>query len=235
MIPADGTARPQPAGKISAADSGVPPARSRAAAGGYTAGEQESVRPGHRAATSASLQLKVPVARYPATLALLSGIGRVTARHQLATDVTQQVADVGSRVASARAAISQLRTLLRHAGSVSGLLRVQNQITSQESNLEALLAQQRALSAQTSYATVSMLLLRPHVVPRRKPRKPRPHGFVTGLAAGWHALRAAITWLLAALGAVLPIGLVLAALGGIGYGAWRRIARRRARTTAPSG
>ena len=45
--------------------------------------------------------------------------------------------------------------------AVTGLLQVQKQITSDESDLEALLAQQRALDHETSYATVSMLLLGP--------------------------------------------------------------------------
>ena len=76
--------------------------------------------------------------------------------------MTQQVADVTSRVASAQAAIAQLRALLRQAGSVSALLDVQEQINSQESDLEALQAQQRALARATTFATVSLLLVSHH-------------------------------------------------------------------------
>ena len=77
-------------------------------------------------------------------------------------DVTQQVADVGSRVASAQAAISQLRALLKRAGSVGALLSVQDEINSQEASLEALLAQQRSLAHETSYATVTVTLIGHH-------------------------------------------------------------------------
>ncbi len=134
------------------------------AVGGYVAREQEITPPGrHR--TSVQLALKIPVAQYAQTLDKLKALhGKQIAFNQHAVDVTQRVADVNSRVASAQAAISQLRALLRRAGSVSQLLPVQEQINSQESELEALLAQQRALAHETSYATVTVLLLGHHAV-----------------------------------------------------------------------
>jgi Domain of unknown function (DUF4349) len=198
-------------------------------AGGYTASEQESARPGHAPAV-ASLQLKIPVAAYPAAMQRLSsGLGRQTSLTQRATDVTGQVADVSSRVTSARDAISQLRALLRRAGSVSGLLSVQDQINAQESSLESLQARQRALTREVSYATVSLQLVsKPRrIVASKKAR----HGFTGGLASGWHGLRAAISWLLTALGVILPFAAVLALVGGTGYWVRRRL-RRGSRTPA---
>jgi hypothetical protein len=52
------------------------------------------------------------------TLAELATLGKHLVFNQQAQDVTQQVADVNSRVASAEAAIKQLRTLLSRAGDV---------------------------------------------------------------------------------------------------------------------
>ncbi len=195
------------------------------AAGGYLAAEQESSQPGQRHVASASLQLKVPVPGYQAALGSLRiKLGSPTALSQRAQDVTQQVADVTSRVASAQAAIAQLRTLLQRAGSVSDLLDVQEQINSQESDLEALQAQQRALARATTFATVSLLLVSHHAEPVRKKQE---HGFVTGLAAGWRGLRRATAWLLTAVGTVLPFALIVALAGGIGYAGRRRLLRRR--------
>jgi Domain of unknown function (DUF4349) len=199
-------------------------------AGGYSASEQESARPGH-APASASLQLKVPVAAYPATLQRLSAdLGRETSLSQHASDVTARVADVASRVGSARDAITQLRALLRRAGSVSGLLSVQDQINAQESSLEALQAQQRALTREVSYATVSVLLVSQHrkSVKSRKPAR----GFAAGLGSGWHGLLAVTSWLLTALGVVLPFAIVLALAGGAGYWARRRLRRGSRASTA---
>ena len=208
----------------------VPAAVQHAAAivtanGGYLAAEQESSQPGQRQASSASLQLKVPGPGYqPALGTLRTELGTPTSLSQRAQDVTQQVADVTSRVASAQAAIAQLRALLRRAGSVSGLLNVQEQINSQESDLEALQAQQRALAHATTFATVSLLLVSHHAEPVKKKKE---HGFLAGLAAGWRGLRRATAWLLTAVGAALPFALIVAVAVGIGYAGRRRLLRRR--------
>jgi Domain of unknown function (DUF4349) len=201
------------------------------AAGGYTAGEQaRSGQARNRQRPRVSLTLKVPVAAYPATLRQLGKLGRQASLSQQSSDVTQQVADVNSRVASLRDAITALRSLLRRAGSVTGLLQVQNQIASDESDLEALLAQQRALDHETTYATISMLLLGPQ--PHAAAAAPHHwHGFLGGLGAGWRGLGHAGAWLATALGLILPFALALAVLGGLGYAGWHRYARRRARPT----
>ena len=66
------------------------------------------------------------------------------------------------------------RALLSHAGSVSDLLNVQNQINTEETPLEALQAQQRALSDETSYATVPLTILGPKASPGRAPDPKAP-------------------------------------------------------------
>src|SRR5215510_12600481 len=129
-------------------------------AGGYVSSETARFSHRHPADGTILIQLKIPVARYRATLAALSGqLGTRLSLAQRAQDVTQTVADVTSRVASSQAAIAQLRKLLARAGSVSSLLMVQNQINAEESSLEALQSQQRALAHQTTYGTVSVLLV----------------------------------------------------------------------------
>ncbi len=138
------------------------------AAGGYVSSEQSSINPADRARSKVSLQLKIPVVVYPATLRTLSTVlGTQTSLAQHAQDVTEQVADVSSRVTSAQDAITQLQTLLKRAGSVTSLLSVQEQINAEESGLEALQAQQRALARETSYATVSVVLVSQHLAAHR--------------------------------------------------------------------
>jgi Domain of unknown function (DUF4349) len=192
-------------------------------AGGYTAAEQARAGSSRQRAR-VSLTLKIPVPGYQAALGTLGGLGRQTALRQQSTDVTQQVADVGSRVTSEQAEIGQLRGLLSRTGSVSDLLQVQQQLSNDESELEALQAQQKALNHETTYATISVLLLGP--VPRLAvAHRPARHGFATGLAAGWHGLAHATGWLLTAVGAVLPFAVVVAVLAGLGYAGRRRLSR----------
>jgi Domain of unknown function (DUF4349) len=196
------------------------------AAGGYVSSEQQTIPPGGDGSAEISLELKIPAPLYQATLSKLeTTLGRKVSLEAQAQDVTQQVADVSSRVTSAQAAIRQLRALLRRAGSVSELLAVQDEINTQESALEALLAQQRALGHETSDATVSLLLVGHHARIVAHHKKAR-HGFVSGLSAGWRALRAVVTGLLTAVGAALPFLVPVALLGGIGYAGRRRLARR---------
>jgi Domain of unknown function (DUF4349) len=203
--------------------------------GGYVSSEQARIDPADHARSTVSLQLKVPVAAYDTTLATLSAVlGTQTSLTQHAQDVTQQVADVGSLVTSAQAAITQLQALLKRAGSVSALLTVQEQINAQESSLEALQAQQRALTQETSYATVSVTLVGPPHHRGAAAARNRRHGFLAGLAAGWRGLRIAGSAVLTALGAVLPFAVVAAALAGAAYAGrrWlRRLLRRGSRPT----
>jgi hypothetical protein len=202
------------------------------AAGGYVSAENSSGAGAGQPASSAiaTVTLKIPAAVYPATLARLTGAGLGTqlSLQQQAQDVTQQVADVSSLVASDQAAISQLRALLKDAGSVGDLLSVQDQINAETSNLESMLAQQQALNHQTAYATVTLTLVGPKAVVKAKPRqKPAPPpGLASGLTGGWRAFRLTIDWLLAFIGAVAPFAAVVAVIGAAVWWARRRVAHR---------
>ncbi len=204
------------------------------AAGGYVSGEHASMTQSRHSKAMVSLQFKVPAADYQSTLSALSALGAKRSETQQAQDVTGTVADVNSRVASAQAAIAQLRRLLSRAGTVGGLLSVQEQINQEEASLEALQSQQRALARETTYATISMTVT--------GPPPPRPHhhphqavaGFLGGLAAGWRALRVVVAGLLTAAGAVLPfaIPLGLAALAAVATRRW--LGRRRSASARPA-
>ena len=130
-------------------------------AGGYVSAEHTSLSRNRSVRAMVNIQFKIPVGSYPATLTALGALGTKQSETQRAQDVTQTVADVTSRVTSAKATIVQLRKLLARAGTVNGLLSVQNQISQEEASLEALQSQQRALASETTYATVSMVILGP--------------------------------------------------------------------------
>jgi hypothetical protein len=206
------------------------------AAGGYVSGENASVDRAHPDRSTISMQLKIPVAAYAGTLSTLSTrLGSRLSLAQHAQDVTETVADVSSRVASARDAISQLRKLLARAGSVGSLLDVQNQINAEETGLESLLARQRALAHQTAFGTVSLLLVS-KPVPAVKHKK-TTGGFVAGLVAGWHGLVRVVSVLLTGAGAALPFAVILALAGYLAWRGRRWLLRRRPRpaTAGPGG
>ena len=132
------------------------------------------------------------------------------------------------------AAIAQLRALLSHAGSVGDLLSVQNQINDEEASLESMQAQQRALSHETTYATVSLTLLGPKAKPLvHRPKAPR--ALAGGFGAGWRALRVTVSWTLAFLGAIAPFAAIAAIAGYVIYRGRRRLIRRRPTAQSASG
>jgi Domain of unknown function (DUF4349) len=204
------------------------------AAGGYVAAENAANGQGNPSQATATVTFKIPVAVYPETLSALSagGLGTQLSLSQQAQDVTQQVADVSSRVTSDETAIVQLRALLAHAGSVGDLLSVQDQINTEEADLESMLAQQTALSHETSYATVTLNLVGPKVVVKPHPAK-APPGLTAGLSHGWHAFRLTLSWLLTVIGAAAPFIAVVAVIGGVAWWARRRVTRGRRRPNSP--
>jgi hypothetical protein len=204
-------------------------------AGGYVSNETTSANPDHPSQATASVQLKIPVTAYQATLGQLAdGLGTQLSLQQQAQDVTEQVADVNSQVTSDQAAIVQLRALLAHAGSVSDLLSVQNQINAEESQLESMQAQQRALDHEVTYATLTLTILGPQA--KTLVHHPKtPPSLASGLGAGWHAFRVAVSWTLALLGALAPFAAVAAIAVYVIYRGRRWVLRRRpgARSASP--
>jgi hypothetical protein len=197
------------------------------AAGGYVASENTLLDRTHPAQSTVSLQVKIPVATYPATLSALSTrLGTRISVSQQAQDVTQTVADVTSRVTSAQVAIRQLRALLGRAGTVGELLTVQNQIDQEESDLESLQSRQRALSHETSYATLTLMLVsKPHGAVMKHGKLA---GFTGGLKAGWHGLRVLVSLLLTGVGTALPFAALAALAAYCAYRALHWLLRRKA-------
>ena len=197
-----------------------------ASEGGYVSSENASSDPNHPDQSTATVELKIPVALYSVALhdLTLPSLGTQLSLQQQTQDVTEEVANVSSRVTSDEAAIAQLRTLLKHAGTVGDLLSVQDQINSEESDLEAMQAQQSALNHETSYATVTLTIVGPKAVPKPTKKAHTP-GLFSGLIAGWHAFRTSLSWLLAIIGAVAPFAAIIALIGGLAYVGRRRFTR----------
>jgi hypothetical protein len=176
----------------------------------------------------ALLVLRIPPARLADVLAALSGSGSVAYRTRSETDVTGQVADVDSRVASAQAAITELRGMIGKAASMNDLISLEQALADRESDLESLEAQQRALADQVAYATVTVGYFTPSgtvVATAARHRNP----FAAGLSASWHAVIALGRGLLAAAGWLLPFAVLLVL---IGWPARRLVRNRRRRRPA---
>lgn len=190
------------------------------AAGGDVAGDRR-LQEGSQ--TSADVILKVPPAKYAATLNQLAKLGKELERSAKSEDVTDEVVDVASRVSSQTASVERIRKLLASAKNLGDIVTIEGELAKRQADLEALKSRQRALDAQTADATITLHVKSPSAATVVK-KKENKTGFLAGLDAGWTAFTASVTVLLTVVGAVLPF-LVLAAivLGAV----WVAIRRRR--------
>lgn len=201
-----------------------------AAQGGFIDSENTATDP-RGIAQSSVLTLRVPVDTFSTTVDQVSRMGRLESKKTTTEDVTGEVADVASRVSSAKESIAQLRVLFSHATKLGDIITLESELSARESDLEALEAQQRVLTAQTSLSTISVSVSRPPTAATQAASDDDSAGFLGGLRQGWDALVTAFEGTAHALGAALPIGLTLTALGLLGWAAVRRLPRRRESTS----
>ncbi|MER7673758.1 DUF4349 domain-containing protein [Kitasatospora sp. NPDC096128] len=194
------------------------------ASGGYVGGESVS---GGGPDESGQLTLKIPSTAYQQTLDQLAALGEVVSRKSQADDLTQQVADVASRVQTQQASVDRVRALMAQAKSLSDITSLEGELSRREADLESLQKQQKELSARTSYSTVTLDVRREAVAPTPTPTpKPEGKGFGdsvgSALGGGWHVLVAIGSALVVALAAVAPFLLVLGVPAALLYRYWRR-------------
>lgn len=198
-------------------------------AGGHVADEStERVGP---ARVESTLVLRVPQEQYASVLARLSGAGKLLSRKADAKDVTDQVVDVESRVATQRASVARVRALMDRASKLSDVVTLEGELSRRQAELESLLARQASLKDRTTMATITLRLSEPE-----KPEQPVDEGgpgFLDALSGGWDALVSTARWVGVVVAAVFPFGAALAVL----YAVWRWLLRplRARRAAAGSG
>jgi hypothetical protein len=152
-------------------------------AGGDVSDEQLDLRASH---PTASLELKVPPARLGSTLSRLSDLGEEQSRQLGTDDVTEQVVDLESRLATQRTSVARVRALLDRAGSLTDVVRIEAELSRREADLESLQARVRAISGQVAMSTITLELTSQAAKPKIAPAV----GFRSGLDGGWHAFTA---------------------------------------------
>lgn len=172
------------------------------------------------------LVLRVPQDSYQEVLRKLTGSGKLLSRSSNAKDVTDQVVDVESRIATQRASVTRVRELMDKAEKLTDVVTLEGELSSRQADLESLLAQQASLKDRTSLATITLDLTEPDA-PRKDGKDDDP-GFLDALGGGWDAFVTMFRWIAVAIGAAAPF-LATAALVLV---VWRVLRARRAARTA---
>lgn len=178
------------------------------------------------------LVLRVPQDKYDAVLRKLAGSGKLLSRTSNAKDVTGQVVDVESRIATQRASVTRVRALMDKATRLTDVVTLEGELSNRQAALESLLAQQASLKDRTSLATITLELSEPYG--RDKDPEEEDTGFLDALGGGWDAFVTMLRWIAVAIGATAPFLAAAAVLVLL----WRllsgRLPRRRTPAQAPS-
>ncbi|MFB8204791.1 DUF4349 domain-containing protein [Kitasatospora purpeofusca] len=195
------------------------------AAGGYVASETGSSG-GDGGPQSGQITVKVPSAAFQPTLDQLAGLGEVLSRRSQAEDLTQQVADVNSRMQSQQASVDRVRALMAQAKTLAEIVSLESELSRRESDLESLQKQVKELSARTSLSTVTLDVRQKTGPVQDVPDAPKDKGFWasvgSALGGGWHLLGAIVRGVAVTVAAVLPFLLVAAPVAAV-----VRVLRRR--------
>jgi hypothetical protein len=197
---------------------------------GLVFAEETSTEPGRKAASRATMTLKVPPTQFRPVLDQLSGLGKQLSLSSTTEDVTSQAVDVESRLRSQRASVARLQALLAKATTVGAIVQVEGELSRREADLEALEAQQKSLSELVDLATINVSFVAPEVK-IAPPVEKDNLGFLSGLRGGLNALLVVVVVALTAAGALLPFAITLAL---VGVPTWLVLRARRHPAPAPA-
>lgn len=210
--------------RVTVEDVGVAAGEVRALAvgsGGFVADEEL-----HVDQATAIVTVRVPTDDFDDVRDGVAELGEVTRQDAEARDVTAEVVDLESRIASQRASVERVRALLAQAADVPQLALVEGELANRETELEALLGQQRVLADQVALATLTVHLGEEDAAPPTEDAT----GFTGGLREGWETFTDAGRDAAEAAGFLVPFAVPMAALAL----ALRWWVRRRPAATAAS-
>jgi hypothetical protein len=194
---------------------------------GVVFSEESSNVPGFPDESSATMTLRVPPTEFRSTLKKIAALGVRLSQTQTAEDVTTQVVDTRSRLATQQRSVARVRALLSEAKTIGEVVQVEAELAKREADLESLEAQAARLKDVTDQATIEVSLVGPDA---EAPVDDEDLGFLAGLHNGWDAFVQIILVGLTVLGALLPF-LLTAAL--IAVPAWLIFRPRRPATVPP--
>ncbi len=125
--------------------------------GGLLFGQDTTTGPNARSV----LTIKVRPEDFDAVLTALSGIGTLVSQSVDASDVTERVVDLQSRITTAEASVERLRTFLTQATDLKDVAELESELLQRETDLELLRGQLRTIENAVALATITLVLSEP--------------------------------------------------------------------------
>lgn len=185
--------------------------------GGYVA--NSSISGGRDQVRSATLELKIPAARYDQAVTALGGIGKVESVNTSVEDVGEEYVDVTARVTNAKRLEERLVNLLStRTAKLSDVLAVERELARVREEIERYEGRLRFLRTRAAVSSLSVNVHEPFPL---LGRHPGDNPIIGALKQAWRNFVAFISWTIASLGVLVPAGVILL---GVWY-AYRRFRR----------
>jgi hypothetical protein len=192
--------------------------------GGYIA--NSSFAGGRDQVRTATIELKIPAAKYDQVVGGLNGLGKLESINTQAEDVGEEYVDVAARVANSHRLEERLVSLLAtRTGKLQDVLDVERELARVREEIERNEGRMRYLKTRASMSTLSVTLHEPYPILGRTPGQ---NPLAVAVRQAWRNFVALVAGFIASLGILIPVA-VLAGFGWVGY---RRIAKRRVGTKA---
>jgi len=171
---------------------------------------------------TATVELRLPPARYDDALGGLSPLGTVEAVHVAAEDVGEEYTDLAARAANARRLEERLLQLLAtRTGKLDDVLMVERELARVREEIERYDGRLRFLRTRVAVSTLSVTVHEPAPIVGGSPGA---NPILDAVRAAWRNFVHFIAALIASLGVLIPVA-VLAALAWIVIRRW--LPRRR--------
>ncbi|HEY8165840.1 MAG TPA: DUF4349 domain-containing protein [Gemmatimonadaceae bacterium] len=188
--------------------------------GGYIA--NSSIAGGREQVRTATLELKIPAARFDQAVSALGGIGKVESVTSTAEDVGEEFVDISARVTNAKRLEERLISLLaRRTGKLEDVLAVERELARVREEIERYEGRLRYLSSRVAESTLSVTVHEPFPILGQTPGQ---NPIVGALKQAWRNFVGFVAWTIASLGVLIPFGVLV-------FVAWliyRRIRKMRA-------
>ena len=187
--------------------------------GGYVA--NSSISGGRDQIRSATLELKIPAARYDQAVGGLGGIGRVESVNTTVEDVGEEFVDVTARVTNSKRLEERLVGLLAtRTGRLEDVLAVERELARVREEIERYEGRLRYLRTRAAVSTLSVTVHEPAPLLGQNPGE---NPIVAALRHAWRNFVGFVAWFIASLGVLVPVGAILA----VAWYGYRRIRARR--------
>ncbi len=149
--------------------------------------------------------LRIPAAHFEAVMGQLEGLGKVRAASHHGQDVSRQLVDLSARLVNLKAQRHVLLGLMNRAQTIDASIKVENQLSAVQGQIEQIQGEQRYLHDRAALGTITLTMSLPVAAP---PPAEHPSALRQALSRAVDATQTVVTAVIVGLGFILPIALI---------------------------